>query len=348
MAEVHLAHTKMQRAYQKQLTKIDASFMYDAPARERPGQQSSRRALEPLPARLPIPAAAQAAPAKAVVDTTRLFFGDSMGPLAGRLASLSLYEQRNDDYFKALRLAESMSEALIKQLQTSCQKYQKSLISVQEWIRLVFEQLGVERAKRVVPALVELQLDGYKTGEMNNAFKSHLHKLDAFPPLPPGVGAPSKHTTATGSPTIGRMGHGKTVRLVSQRGPGVDPSKNPLGLGSFGTGRGSSAGSKKKQAPAAPPGFSQAAAAGTGTAMASVASHAPKAAASRLDDAQFPSLLLPKSTPAPQAPALPTTSFITADEDDSFTIGASSQPAGGDQLAEAKKKTKRQVVLRFG
>lgn len=359
MSEVHLAHTKMQRSQHKQLTRIDPSFMMDTtqsrssgrPAREaelRPMQQPARQSPSP-----------QAAPP--VVDSSRLFFGDSISALAGKLASFSLYEQRNDEFFQSLRQSESMSPESIKQLQVTCQMFQEGRgMTVQDWVRRVFEQLGVERAKRIVPSLIELQLDSMKRNDMSVSFRGHLFKLEAFPPLPPTAGSsstnprPAEPSYLSGSkPAIKLSPSAKPIRLISNRNPVVDPTKNPLGISGFGTGRITKSAtpsiSKKTGNVAAPPGFSQAAAAGTGTAMSSVTLQ-PVNPAKHLDESQYPSL--PSSKPSAQAdlPAPSSNAFASGFEgDDEFVIGAGEKPGSSPTTdTSTKKKTKRQVVLRFG
>lgn len=358
MAEVHLSHTKMQRSVQKQLTRIDPSFMVET---TRTG--SSRRDREaPAPQTRAFPMTAlppTALPAAPPIDPAKLFFGDSVASLAGRLASVSLYEQRNDDFMHILQQAEHMSPPAVQQLQTLCKRYQDGRIKIHEWTQRLWELLGNERAPRLAPLLIELQLDERKKVEMSRAVQAHVHKLEAFPPLPAtrraaAAGAAGDSWNYTGEAKKVVPSTGKTIRLVStNRMTSADPSKNPLGLSGFGAGIGRAPGKKKEKAVMPQAGFSQAAAAGTGTAMASVAPIAVPGAPP-VDEAQFPSLpgSKAKGKPSTRPPLAPTANAFAAvdldDDDGNFVVGGAASPTLDASSSGGKKKSKRQVVLRFG
>ena len=352
MAEVHLAHTKMQRSQQKQLTRIDPSFMVGTSSTASPlnsRRSNGSRTTEPVASSRsePINQPPSPPPQAAIVDSSRLFFGDSISALAGQLASLTLYEQRNDEFFNSLRISESMRDETIRQLQEVCQRFQKGTCSDLEWVRRSFEILGNERSQRVLPVLIELQLDGGKRVAMSTSFKNHVHKLEAFPPLPvtqtKSMSTRTPPTTASGvprAPTVGTGGF-KTVRLVSGYNRSTD--KNPLGLSGFGTGIGRPAPKSTKSKPVIP-GFSQAAATGTGKPQASPIAVKSKPSVP-IDEIQFPAL------PSDASP-----SKVAVSEDfegeENFVIGGGvkSDPLDsvGPSNGGTKKKTKRQVVLRFG
>lgn len=355
MAEVHLSHTKMQRSVQKQLARIDPSFMVETTRSNRRDDRGNVAAVtapqprsSPAPATVPAPIIA-AAP----IDPAKLFFGDAVAVLAGRLASASLYEQRNDDFIHTLQQAEKMSPAAIQQLQALCKRYQEGRIRIHEWTQRLWDQLGGERAPRLAPLLIELQLDERKKIEMGRAVQAHNHKLEAFPPLPSNSQrkqADSWHgggETSTGTKKV-VPSTGKTIRLVSSNRMSSDPSKNPLGLGGFGTGINASA-KKKEKAVMPQAGFNQAAASGTGIVVASTAS---VPVPSLVDESQFPAL--PGTKPKPvvkPAPIASANAFAAVDLDDdgSFVVGAQQQPPSTENsITSGKKKTKRQVVLRFG
>jgi hypothetical protein len=200
--------------------------------------------------------------------------------------------------------------------------------------------------------LIELQLDERKKIEMGRAVQAHIHKLEAFPPLPSN----SQKKSADNWQSVGETtkkavpSTGKTIRLVSTNRMASDPSKNPLGLSGFGTGIGRSPASTKKEKAVMPQaGFNQAAASGTGTSVASTAS---SATPSHVDESQFPSLpgSKPKAAPTPTVKSSANAfAAVDLDDDGSFVVGAQQQQSAAESSAGAgKKKAKRQVVLRFG
>jgi len=374
MGELHLGHVKMQRAVQKQMTRIDPSFMLDSGRCSelpgRPGEQRERLAQQRLdaPQRTHSPALHHglshpqqsqqpSVPVNlAPVDASKLFFGAAVADLAGKLASLSLYQQRNEDLSRALSASEQMSKEAVMQLQTTCRRYQEGRMPVHEWIQRCWDQLGGERAKRLLPVIVELQLETGKRMEMERAFRAHAQRMEAFPPLPssgPNNGQSSFHS-ASGSRIVPV---GKTVRLVTTTFlTPHDPSKNPLGgPGSFGAGIGrpTSSSSKKKIIPN-PVGFSQAAAAGTGNSTASTVTSSYVPAGPPVDEKQFPAL--PGTAPKAKAKGqthqhvASSNAFArTADDDDgAFVVGEILDPNALAANAGGKKKNKRQVVMRFG
>jgi hypothetical protein len=370
MAEVHLAHTKMQRSVQKSMTRIDASFMYDTVAQPSTGRSNQPRTLlasvtsEPPPA----PAAASPKPPQSVapVDTSKLFFGDSIGLLAGKLASLTLYQGRNDDLMRALQ-GEHLTAQAIAQLQGHCRRFQEGGLPAPDLVGRVFNQLGVDRAKTVLPMIIELQLDERKKVEMTAAYRTYLHKLEAFPPLPQThhhhhhhhpVGS-SGRTVNGSAPRVVRLAGPapKPVRLVSGGAP-FDPTKNPLGLiGGIGSTAKSTSNKPKKSL--ALPGFSQAAAAGSGATM-TLDTKAPNQSGpsglQHFDEEQFPSLLetSPRKQPSQSAASLGN-AFAPDDSGarpDSFIIGQDAPAAAAAEEAPSaagrRKKKKGQLVFRYG
>lgn len=365
MAEVHLAHTKMQRSVQKSMTRIDASFMYDTVAQPQPSSSRSsnqpRTPLAPVQTERAPPATASPKPPSTPVvsvDTSKLFFGDSIGVLAGKLASLSLYQGRNDELMKTLQ-GEHLTGQAIAQLQGHCRRFQEGGLPAADLVSRVFNQLGVERAKTVFPMIIELQLDERKKVEMTAAYRTYLHKLEAFPPLPQTQSVSSVRTSAhpaANPPRIIRLAGPapKPVRLVSGGAP-FDPTKNPLGLiGGIGSAA-KSTGTKPKKT-VAPPGFSQAAAAGSGATMTldtKAPSQSGPSGLQHFDEEQFPSLLETSPKKQPVATPVPIGNAFAPDDSgarpDSFIIGQDAPVEDESAPAAGKKKKKKgQLVFRYG
>ena len=261
MAQVHVNTQKMQRSHQQQLHRINVSFQVssrnqDAPAS--PSPRSGPRAANLAPVG---PASQQPAPAPAPVPqltksqreqiASNFLFGSLPEDLTSRLQSLSLYQQRNDQFLEAMRTVHHLNADQRAKLQEAAREYQGNELAADRFVLKVESVVGsVEALQRLYVDLVALQLDAEKQRRLKAAFEVHLKKMQAFPALK--AAAPKKAAgssaaeakskavstgTGKGAPRSAGLfdapGMAKVLQIVPSTrstafsATGNDPMKNP-------------------------------------------------------------------------------------------------------------------------
>lgn len=384
ISEVHMSGMKLQRAAQNQIRRIETSFALpdrpssassnhggrggNRPGRDHRGQRDEISSHPSEGHRSSPPQSSNVLPPvpQLKVCPERLVYGEAIGGLASKLQSLSLYEQRNEEFLDRLRNDFLLSPKQISSLRTCCNQFQKGSLTSMALVLKLDALLGSERLATIAPSLVELQLDSLKRIQLDNDVSAHLAKLAAFPALPPptraeGAASSSKSKFVKGSTSKSDSIISKTLQSVQGGQPsnpvvlrikpvtqvkpvlptGVDPSRNPLALiGSIQRPTASSSSSSPKMTTAKPsnqlPSFRQAI--GT-TSSAAILDEVPQEGTGRpLDEADYPTL--PGQKAPASAPAAGTVGNIFAsgpnrNELESFIIGDTEQAATFEVLKDS-------------
>lgn len=228
-AEVHLAHQKLQRSQQRQLQRLNINFgeqgaQYGnistnsgsphAHAHARPQTLTQTQAQ------------AQTSNSKQQLKltndqrnqiATNLVYGEVTDDLANRLQSLSLYQNRNDEFIESLRGTFHLNQNQIKSILEAARAYQKNESSATDLILKIEKVLGSNENLNLIEissGLSELQLDEIKRQRMDFAISQYREKCSTFPEL--GAGS--------------NKSGGKTVRLSNSTGalPSWGAKSKPL------------------------------------------------------------------------------------------------------------------------
>ncbi|PJF18377.1 hypothetical protein PSACC_01790 [Paramicrosporidium saccamoebae] len=379
MAEVHMSNLKMQRSEQRQFRRIDPGFSVGADRQQR-GRRDQREeqaqgqevlaSRSPHTPRPPQPCSPNPSTEPLSGSVLRHFlYGDAIGDLARRLQSLNMYEQRNIDFCESLCNDYGLTEANVANMKGYCRQFQKGDFTAWDLTLKLDTMLGHERLGKMMPILVDLQLDTHKRMQLTSAINAHLSKIASFPPLPASAEpeylarrntgrTPVYSGASTSAPSVLRIK--PSTRTTSYAASSsVDPTRNPLALlGASGSLSRSTGGtSHGKKTSAVPPSFRVAVATSSSV---GIVDDAKGRVRSTLTEEDFPSLLS-HSTPSPTPPS--DNIFANSEdrnEPESFFIGSSANAedfesrkdnvfSGVTTTGNAKmKKKKGQVFLRYG
>lgn len=183
-AEVHLSHQKLQRSQQRQLQRLNISFSggNTATAEHASPGKSSTSPSNSDPLKLTSDQRNQIA--------TNLIYGEVTDDLANRLQSLSLYQNRNDEFIESiLRASLHFNQKQVQDLFEVARAYQKNQLSGMEFI-LKIEKLMPSPASadsriviKVASGLSDLQLDEMRRQKLNVAISEYRNKCSSFPEL---------------------------------------------------------------------------------------------------------------------------------------------------------------------
>ena len=371
MIELHLGDKKMQRAYQNQLRRVDPSFMV---ADSRRDNQSNERRTENVVSPTIMPQPPPASPPPAVIPVRanpNLLFGSSIGQLANKLQSLSLYEQRNHEILSQLSTEFHQPASSIERIKALCQSFQLGKINAVELVSKIDLICGLDAMKSVFPKLIDLQLDLMKKDQMANEFRNFCFRVESFPALPKSSAPSLAKASGVAPPRVLQLkagsepSHPRSIFVSRNAGPLYvsDPAKNPLKLlpktssiYAASSGASSSEAGKSKKKQPAPPSFNQALRVGPAASVGIDEKKLPVATFA-LDNEQYPSLVgSSKKTSIREEPTatMKTTGNVFTDATDttrpeSFVIGADDEREKSTTNGKGKKvKKKGQLVLQFG
>ena len=389
LAEVHLSHQKMQRSQQRQLQRLNVSF--GVVGSSQAGSSSNSRSNNHSSANSSASASNQAAlpPIRLTPDqrtqiASNLVFGQVTDDLASRMQSLSLYQQRNEQFMESLRVSFHLNQKQVQALCKDARSFQRSEIDGMEFVNRVKVLVDEKYVVDVLQELVELQLEGLRKRELQAAVADFISKSKSFPALPPST-APSSSSTrpAWNAQQVTQTKQEKKKVIAPFKG-GVlqikatnpsapkplssanDPSRNPslllreLAGGPVKKNKQKQTQSAQPSVKAQLPSFSAAALGNVTTRYAPVP--ASKQARPQVDDEEFPSLL--KDTRSSVASVVVEDSIpfeqtssknvffapTERDEFESFTIGGEAADSADEKApmpASGGKKTKK-VVFRYG
>lgn len=242
-AEMHLAHVRMQRSAQNQFRRLDAGFRVvssNSPVSahregtrdraDRGGPRSRSGEADETGARGSTTVTRTEHPASSSSPTLapsplpfvlnknvakNLIFGDAIGELAGRLQSLSLYEQRNVELTQTLLRDHGLTEGQLGSLKGHCRLYQKDQLDAASLALKLEGLLGASGLETIYPILVDLELDSSKRVVLERAIRAHLCRLAEFPALP--------KTHGTGPFASGDMSMGRSTTMNFARRLGASP-----------------------------------------------------------------------------------------------------------------------------
>jgi hypothetical protein len=112
-----------------------------------------------------------------------LVFGELTDELTTRLQSLSLYQQRNDQFMDALRASHHLDQDQRSQLIDAARAFQKGELKAEELVLKMETLVGLERLERLVKGLADLALESGKRKALERAMFAYLEKIRSFPSL---------------------------------------------------------------------------------------------------------------------------------------------------------------------
>ena len=199
-AEVHLSHQKLQRSQQRQLQRLNISFG----SGNGNGETFTTSGSTASP-----PTNPSASPLKLTSDqrnqiATNLIYGEVTDDLANRLQSLSLYQNRNDEFIESvLRATLHFNQKQVQDLFEAAREFQGNKLSGTEFI-LRIEKLMPSADSRVIllvaSGLSELQLDEMRRHKLNVAISEYRDKSSSFPELSRGSTVRSSKNTSNSIP----------------------------------------------------------------------------------------------------------------------------------------------------
>lgn len=181
-AEVHLAHQKLQRSQQRQLQRLNINFGEQGNYGNSIGGSNNNNTLGNT-------TNITSSPLKLTNDqrnqiALNLVYGEVTDDLANRLQSLSLYQNRNDEFIESLRGTFHLNQNQIKSIFEAARAYQKNEISATELILRIEKVLGSnENLIKISRGLSELQLDEIKKQRLDFAISEYHKKCSTFPEL---------------------------------------------------------------------------------------------------------------------------------------------------------------------
>lgn len=186
-AEVHLSHQKLQRSQQRQLQRLNISFNTPSSPSSNTASSSNHPTMNSGVAAPSQPPSLKLTSDQRNQIATNLIYGEVTDDLANRLQSLSLYQNRNDEFIDTiLRRNLHLNQKQIQELFEISREYQQNKLSGTEFI-LKIEKLipsaSPSTILKVSRGLSELQLDEMKRQKLNVAISEFSKKCSSFPEL---------------------------------------------------------------------------------------------------------------------------------------------------------------------
>ena len=238
-AEVHLSHQKLQRSQQRQLQRLNISFGSAETTAHIPSSSSS----SPSPLKLTGDQRNQIG--------SSLVFGEVTDDLANRLQSLSLYQNRNDEFLESLRGGNlNLSQNQLQVLFKDARSYQNGdcsatelLLKIETILKELNSNLRGNSVLKIAIGLSDLQLDDMKKQRLHVAINEYKEKCMSFPELKGnGNGVNGKRLS-----TLSWANNSKTTPTNDEDEKETDP---------FGFARRLSSNQNQKSNQHIPPGFS--------------------------------------------------------------------------------------------
>ena len=217
-AEVHLAHQKLQRSQQRQLQRLNISFGTGSSSNNSGGGSSESTSTVSgnsgnTHSHSNNSTSSNANPKLTLTNdqrnqiATNLIYGEVTDDLANRLQSLSLYQNRNDEFIESvLRGSLHFNQKQIQEVFEIAREYQKGKTSGMEFILKIEKLIQSNSADsnivvlKVVSGLSELQLDEMKRQKLNVAISEYKEKCTSFPELSKPRPSSTKNKMASVSP----------------------------------------------------------------------------------------------------------------------------------------------------
>ena len=209
-AEVHLAHQKLQRSQQRQLQRLNISFGTGSSSSGGVSSESTGSGNSNSGNTHSHSTNSTSTSSNKLTLTndqrnqiaTNLIYGEVTDDLANRLQSLSLYQNRNDEFIESvLRGSLHFNQKQIQEVFEIAREYQKGKSSGMEFILKIEKLIQPNSADsnivvlKVVTGLSELQLDEMKRQKLNVAISEYKEKCTSFPELSKPRSSKSKVTT---------------------------------------------------------------------------------------------------------------------------------------------------------
>lgn len=137
------------------------------------------------------------------IDSTILLYGKAMIPmLAGRIQSMSLYEQRNREMLRSLSDDYGLSQEQVSTVHGLCLSYQNGRLGALLMVTQLHALLGgsTNLLQAITRPLADLQLDPVKRRQFEIAVNNRVTRIATFPPLPSlpaNTQVSSKHSSKT-------------------------------------------------------------------------------------------------------------------------------------------------------
>jgi hypothetical protein len=236
-SEVHLSHQKLQRSQQRQLQRLNINFG------ENGVQNSNERSTQGQ-------GQGQGQQLKLTNDqrnqiALNLVYGQVTDDLANRLQSLSLYQNRNDEFVENLRGTFHLNQNQIKSIFETARAYQRNEMTATDLILRVEKVLVLgsnekENLIKISKSLSDLQLDEIKKQRLDFAISQYREKCSSFPELGIKPG-PNKSAAAATTSSQSSWGSAKSKPSIDEDEKSADPfgfarssrsSSNPPGFSS--------------------------------------------------------------------------------------------------------------------